>query len=638
MSRTRTLLASLTVIALLLGHPVSDAHAQGSLHLAINLVEDTDFPLVRIHLTVADASGLPIHGLGAEAFSVTQEGRPVQNVTASEVAEGEQPIYVVLAIDTSYSMTAAERSPAGGWASAMANAKSAALQFIRSLRASDQVAVVAFSNEASVAMPLTNDFDRVANAINALQPQGATAMYDALATSIDLLRVLPAGRKAVILLSDGEDSSSTVTFQDVINQAQYWAIPVYPIGFGDVSQNTIQRLARLTGGYAQIKPDSASLADALASALEVLRHQYVLEFTSSLQADGRTHALGVAVEVMDQRAQDETEFIARPGEVTIELAGWADGQVVGGDVVLTPTWLAPASLARVEYLLDGGLLGFSVEAPFTFTWDSTLVEPGDHVLTIRATDAAGNPGTRDYRVVVRPPVIVAWVSPQSGAAISGSTNLEVDIDAIAQVARVDFYLDDTLLGTATSAPYRLEWSPRSAPAGPHRLRALVSDANGKTGTAEIEVTIVLRSGVVVPLILAAALAAALLVLPVGLRRRRRLPAAGHLAATAGPPSATLLEVQGLEPGKVWPIVAAETRLGRKRDENDIIAAGRSASRRHALIRVVQGQYVLFDLNPANPTLVNGEPAQGQRTLQPGDMLQIGESVFRFQVGPKEKAE
>ena len=97
----------------------------------------------------------------------------------------------------------------------------------------------------------------------------------------------------------------------------------------------------------------------------------------------------------------------------------------------------------------------------------------------------------------------------------------------------------------------------------------------------------------------------------------------------------LREMEGLQPGQVWELGAEETRIGRKKNENDIPVAGRSASRRHALIRRSEGHYVLHDLNPANPTYVNGQPVQGQQTLALGDMIRIGESEFKLEADDRD---
>jgi pSer/pThr/pTyr-binding forkhead associated (FHA) protein len=92
----------------------------------------------------------------------------------------------------------------------------------------------------------------------------------------------------------------------------------------------------------------------------------------------------------------------------------------------------------------------------------------------------------------------------------------------------------------------------------------------------------------------------------------------------------LKEIEGVNPGQTWSLNRDETRLGRKSSENDIHLKGTGASRYHAIIRRSGGQFVLVVLNPDNPVLVNQVAVAGQKILATGDILQAGESTFRFE--------
>jgi VWFA-related protein len=620
----RPWLIGLCMLALL--WPWADTRAQESVHLAINDVDDSQFPQVNAYLTATDSSGLPIRNLAPSVFTVSEDGQPVTSFILNELPQSSQPIAVAIGIDTSGSM-----------ASALDETQAAALAFLGSLSPNDRVSLLTFADEARVAVPLTTDRETLRNAINALRPEGETALHDALALAVDVLRDLPTGRKAIVLLADGEDNSSVFTFDVAVHQAQVWAIPVYPIGFGRATlyQPQLEMIASLTGGYAQIRPDSSTLEEAFDTILAVLRHQYSMEFTSSLPADGGEHDLTVRLVQQGTEVSATRAFTALPRDVTVELNGLADGQLVGGDVSLEPQWLAPAQLASVEYRLDGGLLATVSQSPFTFTWDSTIVEPGEHVLTVTATDQVGNQGTRDYRLEVRPPVRVTWLSPVDDAELLGMQLLSVDVDAVASIARVEYFVDGIPIDRVTTAPFEVQWSTEELEPGRHTLLAIATDMNDHAGQAAIDVALALGGSLLLPLVLGTAVLAALLIIPLGLRRRRRWGATSRPAAPtspAMPPAASLVEVEGLHPGKEWSLGTTEVRIGRKQSDSDIVAAGRSASRRHAVVRLEEGKYVVSDVNPANPTMVNGKPIRGQHTLADGDMLQIGESVFRFRVG------
>jgi hypothetical protein len=95
--------------------------------------------------------------------------------------------------------------------------------------------------------------------------------------------------------------------------------------------------------------------------------------------------------------------------------------------------------------------------------------------------------------------------------------------------------------------------------------------------------------------------------------------------------AVLHEIKGRSPDKAWPLGEKEIRLGRKTSDNDIPLDGLNASRRMAVIRPTEGGYVIYNLVPENPVLVNGSPVDQQHMLQPGDVLTMGDSEFHYQL-------
>lgn len=602
--------------------------AQEGIHLTINKIDDGDFPHTKVYLTATDASGLPIVDLEQSVFMVSESGQPVSDFTLTVLENSDQPISVVLAIDTSDSMNSGSLA-----STALQDTKEAATTFVTSLGSSDQAGLVTFSSEASEVVSLTADKTAINAAIEGLTAQGETALYDAIVTSIGMLKDLPAGRKAIVLLADGNNSSSTFTFDQAIDEAARWSIPVYPIAFGSVDSDTVNRIAILTGGYAQVRPNSGELQQAFSNVLDVLRYQYVVEFDSQFQADGAQHSLVVALNYHGGQFQDDHAFIAQPSQLSVRLKGLLDGQVVGGSVSLEPEVIAPAPLDHVNFELDGEPLASVIDEPFIHIWDSTAIEPGDYILKATATDTAGNIGIQELQLTVKPPLTVTWESPaESGARLNRRETLRVAVESLAGVERVDYYLGDELLGSSEVAPYELEATLDQAEPGDHTLKAVVVDINNTTVEQPLDVVVPLRRGsLILWLALIVLAVAAIVVLSLSVRARRGRLAEGSAAAAISSlegGAAILHELEGLRPGHSW-YLADEHSIGRKRDENDIHVSGLKASRRHAIIQKVDNQYILRDLRPDNPSRVNGQPIQGEYTLVPGDTIEIGESVFRF---------
>lgn len=598
--------------------------AQEGSRLTINQIDNNSFPSLKVYFTVTDASGLPKGQLQPSMFTVSEDGQPIQDFITTEIDNSTQPISVVLAIDTSESI-------ATGSLTSLADTKAAATAFVESLAPQDKVGLVTFADQANEAAPLTDDHAAVLAAINNLTPRGATAMYDAIVTSVDMLKDLPPGRKAIVLLADGADTNSTFTFENAINEAARWSIPVYPIGFGAVDRNMMKKIAGLTGGYDQITPNTSELQQAFDSVLNTLRQQYLLEFVSQFPADGAQHTLIINLTYGGVQISNNYIFTAQPNTLTVRLPTLSNDQAVGGMVKFIPEVVAPGPLASVEYTLDGAPLATILEAPFEYTWDSTAIPEGQHVLLITATDVAGNKGSQELRLLVRPPIKVTWVSPVENAQLANSSQaLEITVDSLAGVARVELYLDTQLIQTFTAPPYRLDWSLAGVPPGDHTLKAVVTDVNNASVEQPIKVTVSMMNGtVILALALAVVIALAALIIPIAMRRRHQFSAA-PAPSSGGPALMALHELSGRNPGQIWSVGDGDVRLGRKADANDIPVTGTSASRQHAIIRWEGGHHVLYSLRPDNPTLVNGQAIQHQHILSPGDLIQIGDSSFRFE--------
>ena len=97
-----------------------------------------------------------------------------------------------------------------------------------------------------------------------------------------------------------------------------------------------------------------------------------------------------------------------------------------------------------------------------------------------------------------------------------------------------------------------------------------------------------------------------------------------------PGPASLLELDGLNPNRSWRLGENDFRLGRRHDENDLPLKGTSASRKHAIIRLENGQHVIYALNWNNPVIINNQPVSQKHVLEDGDMIQLGETQLRFQ--------
>lgn len=224
----------------------------------------TSVDLVEAYVTVVDRVGRPVEGLQAGDFELTEDGRP-QAIQA--FAAGDFSLAIALAVDHSASMAGRP----------LTLAVAAARGFLDRLRPDDQAMAIGISSDVEVAAPLSTDRDRLAEALAGLQPWGATSLNDAIVAALDLIGP-GKGRRALIVLSDGEDRYSGTSEAGVLERARRAGVLVYPIAVGRHDSALFPRLAVLTGGRSFHPSDPKRLARALDDISRELRHQYLLGY------------------------------------------------------------------------------------------------------------------------------------------------------------------------------------------------------------------------------------------------------------------------------------------------------------------------------------------------------------------------
>ena len=195
---------------------------QLSAELTTTPLEGSDYflrtRLVTLDATVLDWRDRLIGDLKREEFRVFEDGAE-QEITHFSIEE--RPLRVALLIDTSSSMVHNNR---------MARAKEAAIGFLSYLKPEqDKVALIQFFNQIEVLSPFTDRFGKVGKMISELEPAGGTAIHDALYNAARLFDD-ETGRKAIILLTDGQDEHSGQTIGDAVETVRRAGVKVYSIG------------------------------------------------------------------------------------------------------------------------------------------------------------------------------------------------------------------------------------------------------------------------------------------------------------------------------------------------------------------------------------------------------------------------
>lgn len=239
--------------------------------------------LVEVYATVTDAKGQPVTGLTRDDFEVLEDGAR-QEVSA--FTAGEFPLSAAIAADRSFSM-GRER---------LAAAQSGARLFLGALRPQDQAMVIAIGSEIEIAAPFSADRAAQYRAVAALDRWGTTSLHDAIVAAIEAIQ--PAGgRRALVLLSDGDDRYSQASAADALARARAADVLIYPIALGERRPALFAELAALTGGRSAHLRDTRELPRTLREIADELRQQYLLGYTPKrpLEEKGEWRAITVRV-------------------------------------------------------------------------------------------------------------------------------------------------------------------------------------------------------------------------------------------------------------------------------------------------------------------------------------------------------
>jgi Ca-activated chloride channel family protein len=252
-------------------------------------VEQVRVDKVELPLVVLDADGHPVSDLPRDAFKVWEDNIGVAVEGFGTTAD--LPLALGLAVDESGSME--ER-----WS----DVKEAIRGFTdQLLRSGDESFLMSFAWDAKVEQEWTRDKRGITSTLDRLHPEGGTSLHDAVVNALELFRGR-SGRQALVLLTDGEDTTSRTGWDVALRYARTARVPVFPIGLRigtlDFSlRGRLRDLAESTGGEAFFPSGPAELTAAYGKISEQLRSQYLLTYVSPSE-EGPDHFRTVRVEVL----------------------------------------------------------------------------------------------------------------------------------------------------------------------------------------------------------------------------------------------------------------------------------------------------------------------------------------------------
>jgi len=262
--------------------------------------DSTDIPKIKVGInevnvvfTVTDKHGKRITDMKQNDFHFLDDNKPAAEIRSFR-AEANLPLQVGLLIDASSSVRDRFKFE-----------QEAAIEFLNQTvrRRYDLAFVVGFDATPEVTQDFTDDTEKLDRGVHELRPGGGTALYDALyyACRDKLLKQPQNGptRRAIVLLSDGDDNQSHVTREEAIEMAERAEAIVYAIstnvsGTKGTGDKVLERIAEATGGRAFFPFQIRDVANAFAEIQDELRSQYAVTYKpADFKADGHFRSIEI---------------------------------------------------------------------------------------------------------------------------------------------------------------------------------------------------------------------------------------------------------------------------------------------------------------------------------------------------------
>jgi Ca-activated chloride channel homolog len=255
------------------------------------IITNTD--LITLTVTVTDTYGRYVSGLSKSAFTVF-DNKTQQEI--SHFSDDDSPVSVGVIFDLSGSMSGDK----------VKRARDALAKFIQTSHDSDEYFLIAFNSRAQLLLDKTRDGNSVLNKLTFVETKSQTALYDACYLGIEKVQRGTHRKRALLLISDGQDNDSRYTFNELRKLLKESDVTLYAVGIlsgsdagsslGMEGQGILDELSGVSGGKAFFPRSSAEMDDIFEQIALELRHQYSIGYKpESFINDGKWHRVKVKV-------------------------------------------------------------------------------------------------------------------------------------------------------------------------------------------------------------------------------------------------------------------------------------------------------------------------------------------------------
>lgn len=257
----------------------------------------TGVEAIRLDVLVIDGDRVVL-GLEASDFEVRDNGI-LQEVKL--VSTEAQPLHVILALDTSGSVAGQP----------LDHLRSAGRALLDRLEPGDRAGLVTFSHEVMLREALTQDVERLTRALTRVAPQGETAVIDGSYAAM-MLGETDVGRDLLIVFSDGVDTASWLTADQVIDAARRVDVVVYGVSVrGTDEPEFLGKLCEVTGGSLFQVESTRDLSDAFVDIFDEFRNRYLLSYSPQSVSPEGWHRLDVTIKGQRATAKARGGYMVR---------------------------------------------------------------------------------------------------------------------------------------------------------------------------------------------------------------------------------------------------------------------------------------------------------------------------------------
>lgn len=241
-------------------------------NISIQNTNASKYPLISMIVTLSGDEKTNQQILSAENFNLRENNKKISNVDVEPIFQEPEPLSIFLILDTSQSM---EGIP-------LKDAKKAAKTFLKLMKPKDQIGIISFGSDTTIVSKLNSDKELKYEAINELNANGETALYDAILLGIDNFSKTTYKNKCLIVISDGKDTYSSNSLKNVLNITQKKDVRIYGVGLEspEYDPSSLQQICEISEGKILLAPNSGELETLFANLAKELHNQYKITYKS----------------------------------------------------------------------------------------------------------------------------------------------------------------------------------------------------------------------------------------------------------------------------------------------------------------------------------------------------------------------